>query len=55
MEVILSHLQRQPPDPREFDARIPENLALLCLHLMKKDPMERPATAAEVAKILLLD
>jgi serine/threonine-protein kinase len=55
MEVILSHLQRLPPDAREIDARVPEPLALLCTHLMKKDPSERPASAGDVAKLLAAD
>jgi len=53
MEVILSHIQRQAPDAREFDPRVPERLALLCAHLMKKEPSDRPASAADVAKLLL--
>ena len=53
MEVILSHIQRQAPDAREFDPRIPEPLALLCTHLMKKAPEERPESAAWVAHALL--
>jgi len=53
MEVILSHIQRVPPDARELDPRIPERLALLCAHLMKKTPEERPESAAWVAHALL--
>ena len=53
MEVILSHIQRPVPDAREFDARVPERLALMCMHLMKKEPAERPESAAVVAKFLL--
>jgi len=55
MEVILSHLQRVPPDAREIEARVPEDLALLCAHLMKKDPAERPKSAGDVAKKLAAD
>ena len=55
MEVILSHIQRQAPDPREFDPRIPETLAHLCQQLMKKEPEERPSSAGAVAKILLIE
>ena len=53
MEVILSHIQRAAPDAREFEPRCPEKLALMCMHLMKKDPAERPASADIVAKALL--
>jgi serine/threonine-protein kinase len=53
MEVILSHIQRAAPDAREFDPRVPEPLAILCGHLMKKEPADRPASAADVAKRLL--
>jgi serine/threonine-protein kinase len=52
MEVILSHLQRVPPDAREIDSRVPEPLAILCADLMKKDPAARPASAGDVAKQL---
>jgi hypothetical protein len=55
MEVILSHIQRQAPDAREFDSRIPEPLARLCAHLMKKGPEERPGSAAWVANALLAE
>jgi len=55
MEVILSHIQRAAPDAREFDARIPEKFALLCCELMRKEPTERPKSAADVAAILLKD
>ena len=53
MEVILSHIQRAAPDAREFEPRCPEKLALMCMHLMKKEPSERPESAAVVAKALL--
>ena len=53
MEVILSHIQREAPDAREFEPRCPEKLALMCVHLMKKEPADRPQSAAEVAKALL--
>jgi serine/threonine protein kinase len=55
MEVILSHIQKTPPDAREFDARIPEALALMCAHLMKKDPAERPESAEGIAKLLAVE
>ena len=53
MEVILSHIQRPAPDARDADARIPEKLATMCKDLMKKNPEERPASAGEIAKLLL--
>src|SRR6185436_20336045 len=34
MEVLLSHIQRQPPDPRDFAARIPERFSVLCAQLL---------------------
>ncbi len=52
MEVILSHIQRTPPDARELDPRVPEKLALMCAHLMKKDPADRPESAAGLAATL---
>jgi serine/threonine protein kinase len=55
MEVILSHIQRAAPDPREFEPRVPEPLAAMCAHLMKKDPADRPASAADIAKLLAAD
>jgi serine/threonine protein kinase len=52
MEVLLAHIQKTPPDAREFDARVPEPLALLCARLMKKNPADRGSSADEVAKLL---
>jgi serine/threonine protein kinase len=52
MEVLLAHIQKQPPDAREFDPRVPEPLALLCSKLMKKAPADRAHDAAEVARLL---
>jgi eukaryotic-like serine/threonine-protein kinase len=52
IDVIMSHLQRTPPDAREIDPRVPAALAELCMHLMKKAPEERPSSADEVAKVL---
>jgi eukaryotic-like serine/threonine-protein kinase len=55
VEVILSHLQREAPDPRQLDPRIPEKFAELCGELLRKDPAQRPASAALVAEVLADD
>jgi serine/threonine protein kinase len=52
MDVILGHVQKPVPNPRDADARIPDALAELCMSLMRKDPAERPQPAAVVAKAL---
>ncbi|MGI9591218.1 MAG: protein kinase domain-containing protein [Myxococcota bacterium] len=48
-DLPYHHRHSAPPDPREFVAQIPEDMARLILDLLEKDPGARPATAADVA------
>jgi serine/threonine-protein kinase len=52
MDMILSHLQREPPDASKVDPRVPAEIGALVLHLMRKAPEERPASARAVMEIL---
>jgi serine/threonine-protein kinase len=47
--VLMSHVNDPAPDPRATDPRVPAPLADLCLSLMRKNPDDRPASAAAVA------
>jgi serine/threonine-protein kinase len=46
-DVTHRHRHEASPDPREFDASMPAQLAELILHLMAKRPDDRPASAKE--------
>ncbi len=52
MEMILHHLQTQPPQPRELkpELRIPEPVAQLIMRTLEKKRELRPANAAELGK-----
>ena len=50
--VLMSHVNDPAPDPRATDPRVPAALADLCLELMRKDPAQRPESAAAVASAL---
>lgn len=43
-DLINAHLNIAPPDPREFRADIPAQLADFCLKCLAKNPVERPLT-----------
>ena len=49
---IFHHLNTQPCDPRDFRLDAPGPLADLVRHCLHKDPEERPASAAVVAREL---
>jgi serine/threonine protein kinase len=51
-EAILYHAKRQPPSPRSVRADIPEALEGIILKSMEKDPANRYADAAAMAKAL---
>ena len=48
LELIQRHLHQAPPDPREFNDRIPETLAKLALRCLEKNPVDRPSSAEEM-------
>jgi hypothetical protein len=47
-EKIRAHLEKDPPDPREFNPRLPDDFVTVVRQMMAKDPGARPATAHEV-------
>ena len=47
-EKIRAHLEKEPPDPREFNPRLPDEFVAVVREMMAKDPSARPATAHEV-------
>jgi tRNA A-37 threonylcarbamoyl transferase component Bud32 len=48
-DPLHHHRSTEAPDPRAHATGIPDPLAELILALMRKDPAERPASAADVA------
>ena len=51
-DIAYLHAHEPPPDPREVEASVPAELAVLILRMMAKQPAERPAHAAEVGEAL---
>jgi serine/threonine-protein kinase len=48
----LAHVQSQPPDPREFQPKIPALVAAVVMKALEKDPAARYATADEMLQAL---
>ncbi|MBT9587047.1 protein kinase [bacterium] len=46
--MLGDHLMTPAPDPRQFRPDVPARLAELSLRCLEKDPLQRPATMAEV-------
>jgi serine/threonine-protein kinase len=55
MDMILAHIQREPPDATAADPRIPQRISDLIRHLMRKAPEERPESAKAVMDVLADD
>ncbi len=51
-DLINAHLSVAPPDPRQFHAEVPEDLALFCLRCLQKDPANRPHSMDEMREEL---
>lgn len=51
-ELVRQHLQTPPQPPKVFNPDMPDEMQLLVLKLMAKDPNERPASANEVIQEL---
>lgn len=51
-DLINAHLKLIPPDPRTFRADIPEELVLLSLACLEKDPNRRPPSMKAVYEVL---
>lgn len=52
VELFLHHVQTKPERPSRINLEIPKFLDTLILHLLEKDPEDRPPSASVVAKIL---
>ena len=52
VELFLHHVQTKPERPSRINFEIPKFLDTLILHLLEKDPEDRPPSASVVAKIL---
>ncbi|MCB9850377.1 MAG: serine/threonine protein kinase [Phycisphaerales bacterium] len=50
--LMLKHIQEPPPDPRRLRGRTPDWLAEVVLRCLQKDPKDRFADGAELAKAL---
>ena len=50
--VLYKHTKEPPPDPRQFNRRIPEAVARVILKGLAKDPAQRYATAEDFAAAL---
>jgi serine/threonine-protein kinase len=46
MDMVLAHIQREPPTATKGDPRVPEKLSDLVLELLRKDPDARPPATA---------
>lgn len=46
--LIGRHLSTPAPDPRQFNAAVPESLAKIMLTCLEKDPAKRPASMLEL-------
>ena len=52
MVVITKHLIEEPPNPRDRNQEIPQELADLIVRMMQKDPGDRFADLGEVRRAL---
>lgn len=52
VSVAMQHVSAQPPLLRQFNPQIPARLEALVLQSLSKDPMQRPASAQEFARLL---
>jgi serine/threonine-protein kinase len=52
-DLLRQHLSEQAPDPRKVRGSLPNSLAELILSCLAKSRLERPATAAELERLLM--
>lgn len=50
--LMLSHIQGQMPDPRQFKPQLPEGICLLLQALLAKRPENRPVDGGQVARYI---
>ncbi len=53
MAVVLGHIQKPPPPPRSFNARLPAELEAIILRCLEKQPARRYQSVAEILKDLV--
>ena len=49
---LARHITETPRAPSDHDSDVPPHLERLCMHLLKKEPGQRPSSAAEVIAML---
>jgi tetratricopeptide (TPR) repeat protein len=49
---LAKHLMEDPRPPAEVDPRVPAHLSRLCMHLLRKDPSQRPRDASQVLELV---
>jgi serine/threonine-protein kinase len=52
-EIMQMHLDDPPPDPRSIRAEVPEALAQIILSCLSKHRLQRPASAADLDRLLM--
>jgi serine/threonine protein kinase len=52
LSIAVKHKSEEPPDPRELNAQIPEDLSRLILKCMEKENVKRYQSAGEVSAAL---
>jgi HAMP domain-containing protein len=52
MQVVMNHIQQQPPRPRSLMPNLPEDLEAIILRCLEKAPERRYSTVAEILKDL---
>ncbi len=52
LDTLVQVLESEPPAPRHVNPAIPRELELVCLHCLEKNPHERFASAADLARAL---
>ena len=52
IDVLMGHIRKPVPDPREREPRVSPELAEVCMHMLQKAPSERPADAKVIARVL---
>lgn len=49
---LARHITETPRAPSELDGNVPPHLERICMHLLKKEPGQRPSSAADVLAFL---